>query len=144
MSNRKMSKSLGNVVNPFFAIQRWGIDPLRYFLMRNATFHKDMSYSNQLIGTVYMKELQANIGNLFYRIAKPKSSVRWSTLEAVTAFRNGELNAWAEKHGKDSFEAVYFSLESHLSESPEAFSKEMDDYDTSAAIRVIFELLREV
>ncbi|KAM0453837.1 hypothetical protein ACHAPV_008775 [Trichoderma viride] len=143
MSNRKMSKSLGNVVNPFFAIQRWGIDPLRYFLMRNATFHKDMSYSNQIIGTVYMKELQANIGNLFYRIAKPKSSVRWSTLEAVTAFRNRDLNAWAEKHGKNDSEAVYFSLESHLSESPEAFSKEMDDYDTSAAIRVIFELLRE-
>ncbi|KAL7893779.1 tRNA synthetases class I (M) domain-containing protein [Trichoderma sp. TUCIM 5745] len=143
MSNRKMSKSLGNVVNPFFAIQRWGIDPLRYFLMRNATLHKDMSYSNQLIGTIYMKELQANIGNLFYRIAKPKSSVRWSTLEAVAAFRNGSLNAWAEKHGTNDSEADYFSLESHLSESPEAFCKEMDDYDTSAAIRVVFELLRE-
>ncbi|KAL9471165.1 hypothetical protein ACSS6W_009106 [Trichoderma asperelloides] len=143
MSNRKMSKSLGNVVNPFFAIQRWGIDPLRYFLMRNATFHKDMSYSNQLIGTVYMKELQANIGNLFYRIAKPKSSVRWSTLEAVTAFRDGDLNAWAEKHNANDSEAIYFTLESHLSESPKAFCKEMDDYDTSAAIRVVFELLRE-
>ncbi|KAL6834993.1 tRNA synthetases class I (M) domain-containing protein [Trichoderma camerunense] len=143
MSNRKMSKSLGNVVNPIFAIQRWGIDPLRYFLMRNASLHKDMSYSNQLIGTVYVKELQANIGNLFYRIAKPKASVRWSTLEAVTAYRNGDLNIWADKHGASDADAMYFSLESHLAEKPVAFAKEMDDYDTSAAIREIFELLRE-
>ncbi|KAL7795343.1 tRNA synthetases class I (M) domain-containing protein [Trichoderma ceciliae] len=143
MSNRKMSKSLGNVVNPFFAIQRWGIDPLRYFLMRNASLNKDMSYSNQLIGTVYMKELQANIGNLFYRIAKPKSSARWSTLEAVTAFRNGKLNVWADIHDPSESMATYFSLEGHLAESPLAFGKEMDDYNTSGAIRVIFELLRE-
>ncbi|UKZ46168.1 hypothetical protein TrVGV298_000367 [Trichoderma virens] len=143
MSNRKMSKSLGNVVNPIFAIQRWGIDPLRYFLMRNASLHKDMSYSNQLIGTIYVKELQANIGNLFYRIAKPKASVRWSTLEAVTAYRNGELNIWAEKHSPSDADATYFSLEGHLAEKPVAFAKEMDDYDTSGAIREIFELLRE-
>ncbi|KAM0252796.1 hypothetical protein ACHAQJ_007584 [Trichoderma viride] len=143
MSNRKMSKSLGNVVNPFFAIQRWGIDPLRYFLMRNASLSKDMSYSNQLIGTVYMKELQANIGNLFYRIAKPKSSVRWSTLEAVTAYRNGDLNVLAEKHSPSDADAIYFSLERHLAQSPEAFGKEMDEYNTSGAIREVFELLRE-
>ncbi|KAL6830995.1 tRNA synthetases class I (M) domain-containing protein [Trichoderma sp. SZMC 28015] len=143
MSNRKMSKSLGNVVNPIFAIQRWGIDPLRYFLMRNASLHKDMSYSNQLIGTVYVKELQANIGNLFYRIAKPKASVRWSTLEAVTAYRNGDLNVWADNHSANDADAMYFSLEGHLAEKPVAFAKEMDDYDTSAAIREIFELLRE-
>ncbi|KKP01386.1 hypothetical protein THAR02_06501 [Trichoderma harzianum] len=143
MSNRKMSKSLGNVVNPIFAIQRWGIDPLRYFLMRNASLHKDMSYSNQLIGTVYVKELQANIGNLFYRIAKPKASVRWSTLEAVTAYRNGDLDVWAGNHGANNADAMYFSLEGHLAEKPVAFAKEMDDYDTSAAIREIFELLRE-
>ncbi|KAL6807394.1 tRNA synthetases class I (M) domain-containing protein [Trichoderma sp. SZMC 28013] len=143
MSNRKMSKSLGNVVNPIFAIQRWGIDPLRYFLMRNASLHKDMSYSNQLIGTVYVKELQANIGNLFYRIAKPKASVRWSTLEAVNAYRNGDLNVWADKHGANDADAMYFSLEGHLAEKPVAFAKEMDDYDTSGAIREIFELLRE-
>ncbi|KAL7811756.1 tRNA synthetases class I (M) domain-containing protein [Trichoderma aethiopicum] len=143
MSNRKMSKSLGNVVNPFFAIQRWGIDPLRYFLMRNASLNKDMSYSNQQIGAVYVKELQANIGNLFYRIAKPKASVRWSTLEAVAAYRNGEFDAWAENNAASDVDATYLSLEGHLAESPAAICREMDDYNTSGAIREIFELLRE-
>ncbi|EGR49338.1 uncharacterized protein TRIREDRAFT_124319 [Trichoderma reesei QM6a] len=143
MSNRKMSKSLGNVVNPFFAVQRWGIDPLRYFLMRNASLNKDMSYSNQQIGAVYVKELQANIGNLFYRIAKPKASVRWSTLEALAAYRNGEFDAWIENNATSDVDATYFSLEGHLAESPAAICREMDDYNTSGAIREIFELLRE-
>ncbi|KAK5993862.1 Methionyl-tRNA synthetase [Cladobotryum mycophilum] len=142
MSNRKMSKSLGNVVNPFFAIQRWGVDPLRYFLMRNATLTKDMSYSNQLIGAVYTKELQANIGNLFYRIAKPKAAARWSVQEALEFYRIGNFEAYKNYEPKQS-DAVYFSLEAALAHAPQAFRDEMDAYNTSGAIREIFNLLRE-
>ncbi|EQL02333.1 methionyl-tRNA synthetase [Ophiocordyceps sinensis CO18] len=131
MSNRKMSKSRGNVVDPFFAMQRWDTDPLRYFLMRSSNYSKDMSYSNQLIGPVYLKELQANLGNLFYRIARPKVTGKWSTVEAVSAYRN------------DGAKKRYFSLEPHLERAASAFSDEMDKYNTSGAIREVFELLRE-
>lgn len=140
MSNRKMSKSLGNVVNPFFAIQRWDVDPLRYFLMRNGSFTKDMSYSNELIGAVYAKELQANIGNLFYRIARPKVTAKWSTLEAVAAYRDGDFDQIPEEHDKQ----LFTSLDPHLEKTAEAFSAEMEDCNTSGAIREIFNLLREV
>ncbi|KAK2608748.1 methionyl-tRNA synthetase [Conoideocrella luteorostrata] len=139
MSNRKMSKSLGNVVNPFFAVQRWDIDPLRYFLMRNGSFTKDMSYSNQLIGSVYVKELQANIGNLFYRIARPKVTAKWSTLEAVATYREGGFN---EMHEHQS-EQLFHSLDEHLEKTPPAFYEEMENCNTGGAIREIFNLLRE-
>lgn len=144
MSNRKMSKSLGNVVNPVFAIQRWDIDPLRYFLMRNGSFSKDMGYSNDVIGSVYVKELQANIGNLFYRIARPKANTRWSTKEAVTTFRNGGFEQLSNSGAQSEEEQKYFSLETHLAKATEAFSEEMADYNTGGAIREIFNLLREV
>lgn len=144
MSNRKMSKSLGNVVNPTFAIQRWGIDPLRYFLMRNASFNKDMSYSNQLIGSVYMKDLQANIGNLFYRIARPKAATRWSTQEAVAIYRDGGFKKHMERQEIKESENLHYSLETHLAKFPQVFSDEMDNFDTGSAIREIFNLLREV
>lgn len=140
MSNRKMSKSLGNVVNPFFAVQRWDIDPLRYFLMRNGNLTKDMGYSNQLIGAVYAKELQANIGNLFYRIARPKVTGKWSTLEAVTRFREGAFS----KIPDHPSERLFSSLDECLAKTPKAFSEAMEAYDTGGAIREIFDLLREV
>ncbi|KAL3959164.1 hypothetical protein ACCO45_007326 [Purpureocillium lilacinum] len=142
MSNRKMSKSLGNVVNPFFAVQRWDIDPLRYFLMRNGSFSKDMSYSNDLIGSVYAKDLQANIGNLFYRIARPKVTAKWSTKEAVEAFREREFE-FLQTDRRDSTEERFFSLDAHLDKVTTAFCKEMDGCETGAAIREIFNLLRE-
>ncbi|KID91880.1 methionyl-tRNA synthetase [Metarhizium guizhouense ARSEF 977] len=139
MSNRKMSKSLGNVVNPFFAVQRWDIDPLRYFLMRNGSFTKDMSYSNQLIGSVYAKELQANIGNLLYRIARPKVTSKWSTLEAVTAFRQGAF----EEIPDHTSQQLFVSLDDHLEKITSAFYEEMEKYNTGGAIREVFNLLRE-
>ncbi|KAG6000250.1 hypothetical protein E4U43_001651, partial [Claviceps pusilla] len=139
MSNRKMSKSLGNVVNPFFAVQRWDLDPLRYFLMRNGSLTKDMSYSNQLIGSVYTKELQANIGNLFYRVARPKVTAKWSTVEAVSAFRDGAFQGLCEKYSGQAFT----SLDEHLEKAPAAFCEEMDKCNTAGAIREMFNLLRE-
>ncbi|KOS17057.1 putative methionine--tRNA ligase [Escovopsis weberi] len=145
MSNRKMSKSIGNVVNPFFAIQRWGVDPLRYFLMRNASLARDMSYSNQLIGTVYAKDLQANIGNLFYRIVRPKASARWSLQEAMEYHRDGRFDVLREGQPQSSSDAnaQYFTLEPVLARAPVAFREEMDAYNTAAAIRETFNLLRE-
>ncbi|KAG5983246.1 hypothetical protein E4U55_000470 [Claviceps digitariae] len=139
MSNRKMSKSLGNVVNPFFAVQRWDLDPLRYFLMRNGNVTKDMSYSNELIGSVYNKELQANIGNLFLRVARSKVNAKWSTVEAVSAFREGALQGLREKYSGQAF----VSLDEHLEKGPAAFCEEMDQYNTGGAVREIFNLLRE-
>ncbi len=143
MSNRKMSKSLGNVVNPVFAIQRWDVDPLRYFLMRNGSFAKDMGYSNDIIASVYIKELQANVGNLFYRIAKPKGALAWSTESAVAAFKTGEFDDLAE-NGTAAADSKYFSLEPFLADVTSAFSKEMDDFNTGGAIREVFTLMREV
>ncbi|TQV90883.1 methionyl-tRNA synthetase [Cordyceps javanica] len=142
MSNRKMSKSLGNVVNPVLALQRWDVDPLRYFLMRNGNLSRDMSYSNDIIAAVYGKELQANIGNLFYRIAKPKGTAGWSTKQAVNASNSGAFKELDELKSKPEY-AQFFSLEPFLARASDAFSREMADYNTSGAIREAFELLRE-
>ncbi|KAI1444826.1 methionyl-tRNA synthetase [Annulohypoxylon stygium] len=80
MSNQKMSKSVGNVVNPFFAIDRWGVDTLRYFLIYNGAMANDSDYSNELIVERYKKGLQRGLGNLLNRITQPK---KWSVKDAV-------------------------------------------------------------
>jgi methionyl-tRNA synthetase len=143
MSNRKMSKSLGNVVNPFSAVEKWDLDPLRYFLMRNGSLKGDMGYSNEAIVAIYEKELQANIGNLFNRISRNKN-FSWSTLGAVEAARNGEFDNINSivPHEVDS--ADFLSLESTLEGAPGTIRSDMDEINLSNALRGIFELLREV
>ncbi|KAF4990384.1 hypothetical protein FGRMN_8519 [Fusarium graminum] len=145
MSNRKMSKSLGNVVNPFSALQRWNVDPLRYFLMRNGSFKGDMSYANESIMAIYEKELQANIGNLFSRISRTKLG-KWSTFEAVEAARKGDfdnIGGFIPQRVDDPSQPDFLSLEAALNGAPSEIQQDMDEINLSNALRGIFELLRE-
>ena len=63
----KMSKSVGNVVDPFSLAESFGVDPLRYFLMREVTFGQDGSYSAEAIVNRVNAELANSFGNLAQR-----------------------------------------------------------------------------
>ncbi|MBP1850129.1 methionine--tRNA ligase [Rhizobium halophytocola] len=63
----KMSKSLGNVVGPKELVEHFGLDPIRYFLMREVSFGQDGSYSEEAIGTRVNADLANGIGNLASR-----------------------------------------------------------------------------
>jgi methionyl-tRNA synthetase len=63
----KMSKSLGNVVDPMMLAETYGVDSLRYFLMREVSFGQDGSYSDEAIVTRCNAELANSFGNLAQR-----------------------------------------------------------------------------
>ncbi len=63
----KMSKSVGNVVDPFNLAKHFGLDQLRYFLMREVSFGQDGSYSDEAIATRINSDLANGIGNLASR-----------------------------------------------------------------------------
>ena len=63
----KMSKSVGNVVDPIELADRFGVDPLRYFLLREVTFGQDGSYSAEAIVNRANSELANSFGNLAQR-----------------------------------------------------------------------------
>ena len=63
----KMSKSLGNVVDPLELADRFGVDALRYFLLREVSFGQDGSYSAAAIVTRCNAELANSFGNLAQR-----------------------------------------------------------------------------
>ena len=63
----KMSKSIGNVVDPFVLADRFGVDQLRYFLMREVPFGQDGSYSPEAIVNRVNAELANSFGNLAQR-----------------------------------------------------------------------------
>ncbi len=64
----KMSKSLGNVVDPLDLADRFGVDALRYFLLREVSFGQDGSYSAEAIVTRCNAELANSFGNLAQRV----------------------------------------------------------------------------
>ncbi len=63
----KMSKSVGNVVDPFNLVEAYGLDQVRFFFLREVPFGKDGSYSHEAIVTRMNADLANNFGNLAQR-----------------------------------------------------------------------------
>ncbi len=63
----KMSKSKGNVVDPFVLTDRYGVDALRYYLLRSVPFGEDSNYTNELLLTTINTDLVNDLGNLVRR-----------------------------------------------------------------------------
>lgn len=68
VNNEKMSKSLGNVLNPHDLVTKYGTDPLRYFLLGSLSPYQDGDYSNEKMEEFYTAHLANGIGNLTSRI----------------------------------------------------------------------------
>jgi methionyl-tRNA synthetase len=67
---QKMSKSLGNVVDPFDLVKKYGADAVRYFLLREIPATEDGDFSIQKFEERYNADLAGGIGNLLARTAK--------------------------------------------------------------------------
>lgn len=80
LGKNKMSKSTGMVVNPFFAINRFGVDCMRWYLILDGGLKDDAAYDNLLINNKYKKGLQGGLGNLLSRITRAR---QWSVQKAV-------------------------------------------------------------
>ena len=63
----KMSKSVGNVVDPFALVEHFGLDQVRYFLLREVPFGQDGNYSQEAIAQRINSDLANDLGNLAQR-----------------------------------------------------------------------------
>jgi methionyl-tRNA synthetase len=80
MDGEKMSKSLGNVLDPFEVIERFGADALRFYLLRDVPFGQDGSVSTASFEQRYESELANEYGNLVNR-----------TLSMIVRYRHGSV-----------------------------------------------------
>ncbi|MCW3013087.1 MAG: methionyl-tRNA synthetase [Solirubrobacterales bacterium] len=83
MDGEKMSKSLGNVLDPLVVIDRFGTDALRHYVLRDVTFGQDGSVSTEAFEQRYESELANGLGNLASRCIAMVRKYRDGAVPAV-------------------------------------------------------------
>ncbi|SDD50049.1 methionyl-tRNA synthetase [Sphingomonas sp. YR710] len=121
----KMSKSVGNVVDPVGMAEAYGVDQLRYFLMREVSFGQDGSYSHEAIVNRSNSELANSFGNLAQR-----------TLSMIFKNLDGELPAL--DRNDDDAALVRTVAGAVLDELPRAFEQFAFSVGIEAWMRAVF------
>lgn len=79
-NGQKMSKSLGNVVDPFELVEKYGADAVRYFLLREIPSTEDGDFSYEKFETRYNSDLAGGIGNLVARVRTMAEAVDFTKI----------------------------------------------------------------
>jgi methionyl-tRNA synthetase len=87
----KMSKTIGNIVDPIDLANFFGTDALRYLLLREIAFDRDGDFTVELFVARYNAELANELGNLFSR-----------TLAMTHKFFGGDVPAWSDAAARDT------------------------------------------
>ncbi|MBQ4337596.1 MAG: methionine--tRNA ligase subunit beta, partial [Lentisphaeria bacterium] len=91
----KMSKSLGNVVNPMEMVEKYGIDAFRYFLLSEMTPGQDASFTEDVFVTRYNSDLANDLGNFLSRVIKLTGRSCGGAVPAAGALQEEDLEFMA-------------------------------------------------
>jgi methionyl-tRNA synthetase len=126
MNDAKMSKSLGNVVRPDGYIERFGVDALRYFVMREMVVGQDASFADDTFLTRYNADLANDLGNLVSRVAA-----------MIQRYRGGVIPDGRSGRPKPVDEELSTAADATIRDVIESARR----VDFSAALRSIWELV---
>ena len=123
----KMSKSLGNVVDPLDLIDSYGVDPIRFYLMKEMVLGQDANFSMDSFIKCYNSDLANDFGNLLSRVTN-----------LINKFYDGALEPIFDD-STDGQDVKYAALD-----SMELSKNFMNDMKINEAINSIFNFVRKV
>ena len=127
MKDSKMSKSLGNVINPINLIEEFGVDPVRYYLMRDMVLGMDASFTMESFIKRYNSDLANDYGNLVNRVTM-----------LIQKYFDGKIPI-SGKYNSDDLELIAIAKK-----TPQNVKKLFIDMRIHDAIENTFSLMRKI
>ena len=121
----KMSKSKGNIVDPVVLIDRYGVDALKYFLLREYTFGQDGAFTNEVMLNRMNYDLANDLGNLVSR-----------TVSMIEKYCGGVVPGEGPDEGPDK------ELKEMATTCYERVEKRMDKFEFNLALEEIWTVIR--
>ena len=122
IAGAKMSKSLGNIVDPDALADKYGPEALRYYLMRDCTMGQDMDFAEERLVSRFNTDLANGLGNLLNR-----------TLNMAARYRGSVLTPKEDPAACEVQEAAAAAVE--------AFTARMDEYQIHHALEAVWGLV---
>jgi methionyl-tRNA synthetase len=118
IAGAKMSKSLGNIVDPDLLADKYSPEALRYYLMRDCTMGQDMEFAEERLVSRFNTDLANGLGNLLNR-----------TLNMAARYRSGVLTRGSPENGE---------IEEAAAATVEMFTARMDEYQVHLALEAVW------
>ena len=121
VAGQKMSKSLGNVIDPFELVKKYGADAVRYFLLREIPPTEDGDFTYQKFEERYNADLAKGLGNLVARV--------------ITMVKNLRFEA------RDSKQILNSKFRTEINKTRKECHRLLDEFRFNEALMVIWELI---
>ena len=121
-----MSKSIGNVIDPYTEVEKYGADPLRYFLLGALPSDEDGDYTHERFEEFYTAHLVNGVGNLTSRV-----------LTMLEKYSDGKVP-------KAETAYAYESLQNKVMDSWQYYNASLSFYDFNKAISLVNDLINEL